>query len=214
MNGFTRRDFLKAGLLAGLSPGRGRAWAQESSALAGESGTGAPDPAAPWFERPMRFANLTLVEEDVGRFDPGYWLDYFARIHADCATLSAGGYMAYYPTRIPLHHRAAGLGESDPFGALYRGCRQLGMNVIARVDPHACRQEVREAHSDWISTDAAGQPRRHLAMPELWITCALGPYNFEFMCAVIREIVTLYPVDGVFSNRWNGIGWCYCANCR
>ena len=33
----------------------------------------------------------------------------------------------------------------------------------------------------------------------------LGPYNFDFMTEVTREIVTLYPVDGVFSNRWEFI---------
>lgn len=162
----------------------------------------------------MRIANLTLVEDDPKSLDAAFWLDYFKRIHADCATLSAGGYMAYYPTEIPLHHRSVHLGDGDAFGTLYRGCRKLGMNVIARIDPHACRDDVRAAHPDWISTDANGKPRRHLAKEDLWITCALGPYNFEFMRSVIREIVTRYPVDAVFSNRWNGIGWCYCPNCR
>lgn len=201
----TRRDFLHAGVLAAAWP----LVARGSRLTAGDA------PAVPsWCERPMRFANLTLVEEDSGRFDPGYWLDYFREIRADCATLSAGGYMAYYPTEIPLHHRSKNQGKTDPFGTLYRGCRELGMNVIARVDPHACREEVRVAHPDWISTDAEGRPRRHLAMPDRWITCALGPYNFEFMRAVIGEIVTKYPVDAVFSNRWNGIGRCHCENCR
>jgi hypothetical protein len=51
-------------------------------------------------------------------------------------------------------------------------------------------------------------------MPELWTTCALGPYNFEFMTEVTKEIVSLYKVDGVFSNRWSGSGMCYCEHCR
>ena len=33
------------------------------------------------------------------------------------------------------------------------------------------------------------EPRRHWANPDLWVTCALGPYNFEFMDQVHREIV-------------------------
>jgi hypothetical protein len=48
----------------------------------------------------------------------------------------------------------------------------------------------------------------------MWVTCALGPYNFEFMTGVTREIVSLYRVDGVFSNRWSGSGMCYCRHCR
>ena len=60
----------------------------------------------------MRWVQLTLVENDPGRFDPQFWLDYFRRLHADAATLSAGGIVAYYPTEVPLHHRSAWLGQS------------------------------------------------------------------------------------------------------
>ncbi|HYT75686.1 MAG TPA: twin-arginine translocation signal domain-containing protein, partial [Vicinamibacterales bacterium] len=168
-----------------------------------------------WFDRPMRWVQLTLVENDPGRFDPQFWLDYFRRLHADAATLSAGGIVAYYPTEIPLHHRSASLGNADPFGTLAAGCRAMDMNVLARVDPHAVRDEVRQAHPDWISTDADGQPRRHWANPELWITCALGPYNFEFIDRVNREVVAKYAVDGIFANRWAPQGGdCYCVHCQ
>jgi putative glycosyl hydrolase-like family 6 (GHL6) protein len=168
-----------------------------------------------WFDRPMRWVQLTLVENDPGRFDPAFWLDYFRRLHADAATLSAGGIVAYYPTEVALHHRSTSLGNTDPFGTLVTGCRALDMNVVARVDPHAVRDEVRQAHPDWISTTAAGEPRRHWANPELWVTCALGPYNFEFMDRVNREIVTKYDVDGIFANRWAPQGGdCFCVHCE
>jgi hypothetical protein len=162
----------------------------------------------------MRWAQLTLVENDPGQYDPGFWLDYFRRTHSDAACLSAGGCVAYYPTRVPLHYRSRWLGKSDPFGELLAGCRKLGMVVIARTDPHAAHQDVFDAHPDWIAVDAEGKPRRHWAMPELWVTCALGPYNFEFMTEVHREITSLYRVDGIFSNRWDGSGMCYCEHCR
>jgi hypothetical protein len=51
-------------------------------------------------------------------------------------------------------------------------------------------------------------------MPGEWVTCALGPYNFEFMTSVIQEIMTLYKVDGIFANRWSGSGTCYCQHCQ
>jgi hypothetical protein len=163
----------------------------------------------------MRWVQLTLVENDPGRFDPQFWLDYFRRLHADAATLSAGGIVAYYPTNVPLHHRSAWLGESDPFGTLVAGCRGLGMHVVARTDPHAVRDEVRKAHPDWIAVASNNEPRRHWANPDLWVTCALGPYNFEFMDRVHREIVTQYKVDGIFANRWAPQGGnCYCIHCQ
>jgi hypothetical protein len=170
--------------------------------------------AEPWFDRPMRWAQLTLSENDPGSYDPRFWLDYFKRTHSDGACLSAGGCVAYYPTKVPLHYRSKWMGESDPFGDLVAGCRKLNMVVLARTDPHAAHQGVYDAHPDWIAVDAEGRKRRHWSMPELWVTCALGPYNFEFMAAVTREIVSLYKVDGVFGNRWAGSGMCYCEHCR
>jgi hypothetical protein len=174
----------------------------------------AEDQPDPWFDRPMRWAQLTLVEDDPGKYDPSFWLNYFKRTHSDAACLSAGGCVAYYPTKIPLHYRSKWLGQSDAFGELVLGCRQLNMVVIARTDPHAAHQDVYDAHPDWIAVDAAGAKRRHPVMPELWVTCALGPYNFEFMTEVTREIVSLYKVDGIFSNRWAGSGMCYCEHCQ
>jgi hypothetical protein len=170
--------------------------------------------APAWVDRVMRWAQLTLVEDDPGRFDLGFWLDYFRRTHSDGACLSAGGCVAYYPTQVPFHHRSRWLGNRDPFGDLVKGCRDLGMVVLARTDPHATYDDVRAAHPDWIAVDAQGAPRRHWASPEMWVACALGPYNFEFMTAVHKEIVGRYQPDGIFINRWSGSGMCYCAHCR
>jgi Hypothetical glycosyl hydrolase 6/Beta-galactosidase trimerisation domain/TAT (twin-arginine translocation) pathway signal sequence len=200
----SRRSFLRATGVAGALTAVGEC----SPSLA-------EPPAVPgWVDRPMRWAQLTLVEDDPGRFDLPFWLDYFRRTHSDGACLSAGGCVAYYPTEVPLHHRSRFLGDRDPFGELVRGCREMGMVVLARTDPHATYDDVREAHPDWIAIDAGGKPRRHWASPEMWVTCALGPYNFEFMTAVHKEIATRYKVDGIFINRWAGSGMCHCEHCR
>ncbi|MGH9657202.1 MAG: alpha-amylase family protein, partial [Bryobacteraceae bacterium] len=167
-----------------------------------------------WFDKPMRWAQLVFTEDDPGKYDSKFWLDYFKRTHSDAACLAGGGYMAFYPTKIPLHRRSKYLGDRDPLGELVKGCRALGMYVVARTDPHAAHQELADAHPDWIAVDAQGAKRRHWANPELWVTCALGPMNFEFMTQVNSEIVRMYGVDGIFSNRWAGHGQCFCEHCR
>ncbi|HKJ78060.1 MAG TPA: alpha-amylase family protein, partial [Prolixibacteraceae bacterium] len=153
-------------------------------------------------------------ENDPGNFDPDFWLSYFKKIHADGTTLSAGGVVAYYPTDVPFHHRSNWLGNSDPFGYLVKGSRKMNMSIIARTDPHATWQNVYDAHPDWIAVGADGEKRRHWANPELWVACALGPYNFEFMTEVHKEIMERYEPDGIFSNRWAGSGICYCEHCQ
>jgi hypothetical protein len=174
----------------------------------------AGQPGVDWFDKPMRWGQLTLVEDDPGKYDSQFWLDYFQRTHCDAVCLSAGGCVAYYPTQIAYHHRSQWMGDRDPFGELVSGCRKLGLIVIARTDPHATYQDAFDAHPDWIAVDAQGKPRRHWASPEMWVTCALGPYNFEFMTEVKKEIMSRYHVDGIFINRWDGSGMCYCSHCQ
>src|SRR4051794_40666216 len=210
----SRRSFLQVTVGAGAFASTREGSGQRPEARASHAPVAQHQRTTGWFDTPMRWVQLTLVENDPGQFDPRFWLDYFKQVRADAACLSAGGIVAYYPTEVPLHHRSAWLGDSDPFGALVAGCRALGMQVIARTDPHAARDEVRVAHPDWIAVTKDGQPYRHWANPELWVTCALGPYNFEFMDAVQREIVIRYKVDGIFANRWAGQGDCYCEHCQ
>ena len=203
----TRREFLQqSGAVAGTTLVAGAALAQ----VVQQSAVGSKD----WYDRPMRWMQLAFVEDDPGQYDPKFWLDYFGRCHADAACISAGGCMAFYPTKIPLHYRSRFLAGHDPFGEMVKGCRGLGMNVIARTDPHALHQDAVDAHPEWVAVQADGTPRRHWADPSLWVSCALGSYNFSFMTDVTIEIMETYQVDGVFSNRWSGSGMCYCKSCQ
>jgi hypothetical protein len=201
----SRRTFLKQA--AGITAARFFGFPE---GLQAQSAIGNPG----WYDRPMRWAQLAFVEDDPGNYDLGFWLDYFKKIHADAACLSAGGSVAFYPTEIPLHYRSKWLGNMDAFGDIQKGCRKLGMNVVARTDAHATHQDTYDAHPDWIAVDAQGNKRRHPSDPDFWITCALGPYNFDFMTRVHEEIMTKYTPDGIFTNRWAGSGMCYCEHCQ
>ncbi|WP_026464341.1 beta-galactosidase trimerization domain-containing protein [Adhaeribacter aquaticus] len=200
-----RRDFIKStAVVGGAFALTGTSTLVQASNLAD----------TPWFDRSMRWAQLAFVESDPGNYDPDFWLDYFKSLHADGVLLSAGGIVAFYPTKVPLHYRSAWLKDQDVLGYLVNGCRKMNMSIILRTDPHAARQNVYEAHPDWIHTLADGSKRKHWANPELWVTCALGPYNFEFMRQVNQEITQRYKPDAIFSNRWSGHGICYCEHCK
>jgi hypothetical protein len=201
-----RREFVKTNLVFGSAMGL---FPQLAFTV-----PGVDEHDSTWFDKPMRWAQLTLVENDPGQYDPDFWLDYFKRTHSDAVCLSAGGIVAYYPTQIEFHHRSQWMGESDPFGYLLRGCRDMDMVVIARTDPHAMWPEAFTAHPEWSAVDQQGKKRKHWSNPDLYVTCALGPYNFEFMTEVHKEIMNLYNPDGIFSNRWAGHGVCYCESCQ
>lgn len=176
--------------------------------------TQAATPRSPdWVKTATRWAQLTLVEDDPLHFDIDFWLDLFKRTKSNATTLSAGGYIAYYPSDIPFHYVSKHLGGRDIFGELVEGARGLDMHVMARVDPHAIHQDAADAHPEWIQRLADGSPRRHWSYPEVWITCALGDYNRTFMPQVVREVCERYDIDAIFANRWAGHGICYCDYC-
>jgi hypothetical protein len=201
-----RRDFIRNTSLVG-----------SGLAIAGHSVIASssifPPSGGAWFNKSMRWAQLAFVDNDPVTCDPDFWLDYFKRIHADGVLLSAGGVTAFYPTEVPLHHRSDFLGNKDLLGYMMDGCKKMNMTICVRTDPHAARQNVYDAHPDWIAVAADGTKRRHWANPDLWVTCALGPYNFEFMTDVHKEIMSKYKPEGIFSNRWSGSGICYCEHC-
>ncbi len=85
-----------------------------------------------WFYQPMRWANLTLAQDDPGKYDPGFLADLVKRAHCDAASWNSGGIIAFYPTQIPYHRRNETMGDTDPLGYLVEGCRKLGIIATAR----------------------------------------------------------------------------------
>lgn len=159
-----------------------------------------------WYRTATRWTQLTFVEDDPDRYDPAFWIDVFKRTKSNAACLSAGGYIAFYPSEVPYHYVSRHLGDKDIFGALVDAARWLDMHVMARVDPHAIHDDAAAAHPEWVQVNADGSPRRHWAFPDAWITNAYGEYNTGFMPEIVREITRKYDIDAIFANRWQGHG--------
>lgn len=167
-----------------------------------------------WYEKPMRYGNLTWVENDPVNYDIDWWVDFLKETHTQCITLSVGGIVAYYPTQIPLHHRSDWLGDRDMVGEFIMKCRENNINVIARIDPHAFRDDMAQAHPEWVSVDYNGRKLRHWDNKSLWVACTNGGYVFDYLNEINKEIMTMYMPDAIFSNRYEGSGICYCESCR
>lgn len=195
----TRRDALKLAALLAATPLTGAIAMPESPA---------------WTRSAMRWMQVAFTEDNPQNADIGFWLKLFAECHADGVCLSAGGSIAFYPSALALQHRAKFLGDRDLFGDMVKGCRALGLRIIARVDPHAMAQEVFAAHPEWAACTEDGKPRRHWAAADMVVTCQNGGFMFELMPQILAEITARYAPDGFFGNRWNGSGMCWCASCR
>ena len=87
------------------------------SALTAEQG--AANSSVPWYRRALRWGQTNITEIDPVSYDVAWWRGYWRDTHIQGVIINAGGIVAYYPSKFPLHHRAEGLGDRD----LYRGTR-------------------------------------------------------------------------------------------
>ncbi len=162
--------------------------------------------SADWPLHANRWVQLTLAEDDPAHFDLDFWTGLMSDTKANAICMSAGGYIAYYPTSIPFHYRSRFLGDTDPFGAIVDSARALDMHVMARVDPHAVHADAAEAHPEWLARDHDGNPLEHWAFPGIWLTCLFSPCHREFITDIARELVRDDDIDTIFANRWEGHG--------
>lgn len=162
--------------------------------------------AADWPLRATRWLQLTFAEDDPVHFDAAFWTRLMRQSRANAICISAGGYIAYYPTQIPFHYRSRYLGDTDLFGAVVEQARALDLHVMARVDPHAVHADAAAAHPEWLARDANGEPLEHWSFPGIWLTCPFSPYHREVITEVARELVRGYDIDAIFANRWEGHG--------
>jgi hypothetical protein len=208
--GQTRRSFLKQGAVAVLILSGN----QFVNAASGSSENRTEEAkSAPWFRRCLRWGQTNITELDVTRYDIPWWRDYWRKTCVQGIIVNAGGIVAYYPSKFPLHRRAQFLGDRDLFGDLLHAARRDGIAVLARMDSGGAANEFYNAHTDWFSVDYNGKPYRGR---DLFIPCINGPYFREYIPDLLREIAERYHPEGFTDNSWSGLSRnniCHCENC-
>jgi hypothetical protein len=170
--------------------------------------------ALPWYRRALRWGQVNINEMDPQRYDIAWWRQHWKRTQTQGVIINAGGIVAYYPSKFPLHYRAAGLGDRDLYGELTRAAHEDGLAVLARMDSNRVHEDFYRAHPDWMARDAGGEPYRNT---ELYVTCVNSPYYDEYIPSVLREIIERSRPEGIADNNWNGLDHdsiCYCDNCQ
>jgi len=169
--------------------------------------------APPWYQRTLRWGQTNITEKDPVRYDIAFWREHWKHTRIQGAIINAGGIVAYYPSKYPLHYQAQFLRGRDLYGDLCRAAHQDGLAVLARMDSNRAGEEFFRAHPDWFARDAKGEPYRST---EEYVACVNGPYYDEYLPAVLTEIVERTHPEGITDNNWNGLGResiCFCDNC-
>src|SRR4051794_38160903 len=200
----TRRSFLHAGISAG-----GFVLAVDSAAEAAQTSGS----ETPWYRRAYRWGQTNITEKDPVRYDIPWWREFWKKTAVQAVIINAGGIVAYYPSKFPLHHRAEFLNGRDLFGELTKAAHDDGLFVMARMDSNRTSEDFFKAHPDWFTRDSSGNPYR---AADKDITCINSPYYDESLPAVLTEIAERSRPEGFTDNSWAGMGRaniCYCQNC-
>ncbi|MGC8639085.1 MAG: alpha-amylase family protein [Isosphaeraceae bacterium] len=184
------------------------------TASAQPAGQAAPASLLPWYRRALRWGQTNITEMDPASYDIAWWRRYWRDTHIQGVIINAGGIVAYYPSKFPLHHRANGLGARDLYGELARAAHEDGLCVFARMDSNRTHEAFFHAHPDWFAVNRAGQPYRE---GDLYVTCINIPYYEEYIPGVLSEIIERSHPEGITDNSWSGLDRnspCYCKNCQ
>ncbi|MBL8222668.1 MAG: beta-galactosidase, partial [Bryobacterales bacterium] len=168
----------------------------------------------PWYRRAYRWGQTNITEKDPVRYDIGWWRQFWKRTEVQAVIVNAGGIVAYYPSKFPLHYRAQFLNGRDLYGELVKAAHEEGIFVMARMDSNRTTEDFFRAHPDWFTRDRGGNPYR---AADKYVTCINSPYYEEYLPAVLKEIIERSHPEGITDNSWAGMGReniCYCDNCR
>ncbi|ADJ48980.1 hypothetical protein AMES_7154 [Amycolatopsis mediterranei S699] len=161
-----------------------------------------------------RYGQVNFTEDDVRLLDVGFWRDVWRRSRVQVVLLNCGGIMAYHPTRLSGHPVARGVDRRDLFGEMVTAARELGIEVVGRLDVGVVDQHFRDLHPTWMMTDASGRSRTlndvtggtwgrpggHRIENEMYYTCINSGLFTDYLPALLTEVAQGYDVAGFFTN--------------
>ena len=164
-----------------------------------------------WKNHLVRIHHPNISEYEFQDLDVKRFIADYKVVGVEAIVVSAAGIYAFYPSNVQYHYISPVIGKRDLVGEIIAEAHTQGLRIIARVDFGKARESVLKEHPEWFQRAANGQP----APSRLGFrTCPLGGYqNEEFAIPVLRELLTVYKVDGIHVNSSGFRGYCYCDNC-
>lgn len=171
-----------------------------------------------WKQNKIRLIQTNLRETDAD-LDVELLIDNLRYFSANTLQLNTGGLMAFYPTELEYHYKNPFL-KKDLVGEVIEKCHQNDIKFIARFDFSKAHKSIFEKNPDWFYRSQKGE---YIDYNDMVHTCVNGFYQNEYSLEIIKEVLTKYPVDGIFFNMFgyqtsdysgNYHGICHCENCK
>lgn len=171
-----------------------------------------------WIDKPFRMIQNNLRDVDAS-MDIDKYVDTLKEFHANVCMVGCGGITSFYPTKLPYQQPSPYM-KGDFMGRLVEKCHKNNIRVIARFDFSKTNIKFKEQLADCYSVSIYGTP---ILYNDTIATCVNGRYQQELSMKILEEVITRYPVDGVFFNMFgyqtwdysgNYMGICQCESCK
>lgn len=173
-----------------------------------------------WWRRPLRIVQTNLQVRDTRRIDPERLASQLTDIGANALVFNVGGIYAWYPTKVPFHHKNEFLTEGfDLVDNVIQACHKRNIRFIARFDFSRAADTSYLQHPEWFVRQKNGEPlviggNRPGNWSLLMTTCANAGYrNEQVAVPVLEECLNRYEFDGIFFNN-TGQEPCLCSACQ
>ncbi|TDF99840.1 hypothetical protein E1757_06560 [Paenibacillus piri] len=167
--------------------------------------------------------NLRLIQNNLREVDANLDVDaliaQLQELSANVLMMNAGGIVAFYPTQLEYHYRAANQ-KKDLLKEAIEKAHASGMKFIARFDFSKAHESIFAKKPEWFYRTKDGMEVNYHGIVH---SCISSDYQQEYSLQIIDEVLTNYDVDGIFFNWFgyntfdysgNDHGICHCNSCK
>ncbi|MFD0679195.1 MULTISPECIES: alpha-amylase family protein [unclassified Paenibacillus] len=171
-----------------------------------------------WSRNNLRLIQNNLRETDAN-LDVDRLIGELQELSANVLMMNAGGIVAFYPTKLEYHYRAAGQ-QKDMLKEAIEKAHAAGMRFIARFDFSKAHESIFAKRPEWFYRTKEGKEVNYHGIVH---TCINGYYQREYSLQLIDEVISNYAVDGIFFNMFgyqtrdysgHHYGICFCDSCK
>jgi hypothetical protein len=144
--------------------------------------------------------NLRVIQTNLPAYEatlnPDSLVSDLQKYSANTLIINAGGIMAFYPTEVESHYVNPYM-QPTMLSDVIKKCHDAGIRVIVRFDFSRAHKSIFDKHPDWFYVSPEGE---RIINDDMYVVSINAPYEQEVLFNIIEEVITRFPVDGIFIN--------------
>ncbi|MBK8502450.1 MAG: family 10 glycosylhydrolase [Saprospiraceae bacterium] len=150
----------------------------------------------PWWKR----NNLRVMQCNLPAYEATLNVDHLVedlqRFSVNTLIINGGGIMAFYPTELEFQYTNPFM-QPNMLPDIIKRCHDLNIRVVTRFDFSRFHRSIFEKHPDWAYISPSDE---RIINDDMYMASINAPYVQEKSVSIVKELITKYPVDGIFIN--------------